>query len=154
MRRKDREISKDEIFEIINKCMVLRIAMISGDKPYIVPMNFGYSYEGDVLELFFHSAFEGKKIDALKNNPYVCFEMDCGHDLITGENACKYSYRYESVIGEGVVTFLDDMDLKKEALNHLMRHQTGKSFEFDDKAANSVLVFKITVSEISGKARR
>lgn len=38
---------------------------------YIVPLNFGYTYEEDVLKLYFHSAGEGRKVDALAADPKV-----------------------------------------------------------------------------------
>ena len=89
MRRKDREVvDQKEIMRIIDKCKVCRIAMQDKAGLYIVPMNFGYTYEDSQLVLFFHSAKEGRKISALKENRNVCFEMDCEHQLITADVAC------------------------------------------------------------------
>ena len=77
--------------------------------------------------------------------------MDCEHRLITGDEACQYSYSFKSIIGNGKVVFIDDVEEKKTALSILMRHQTGKVFSFDDRMVNSVLVFKIIVHEFAGK---
>lgn len=49
---------------------------------YIVPLNFGYTYEEDVLKLYFHSAGEGRKVDALAADPKVAIEMDTDHYLV------------------------------------------------------------------------
>jgi len=114
-------------------------------------MNFGYAYENNQLVLFFHSAKDGRKVRALKENSDVCFEMDCEHRLITGDTACQYSYSFKSIIGNGKVVFIDDAEEKKAALSALMKHQTGKDFSFDDKMIDSVLVFKIIVHEFTGK---
>lgn len=43
MRRKDREVTELEaVKEIIRQCDVLRLGLVDGDYPYIVPMNFGW----------------------------------------------------------------------------------------------------------------
>jgi hypothetical protein len=43
MRRKQQEITdKGIIEEILSKSEVCRIAMMDGDKPYMVPLNYGY----------------------------------------------------------------------------------------------------------------
>jgi nitroimidazol reductase NimA-like FMN-containing flavoprotein (pyridoxamine 5'-phosphate oxidase superfamily) len=65
MRRKDRKITdRAEIEAIIAKAQVCRLAMADKDRPYIVPLSFGYEDN----TLYFHSANTGKKIDILKNN--------------------------------------------------------------------------------------
>jgi len=62
MRRKDREITQPEqIYEIIKKCDVCRIAFFDKDFPYIVPVNFGATFENGVFILYFHGADAGKK---------------------------------------------------------------------------------------------
>ena len=152
MRRKDREVTEiNELMKIIDQCKVCRIAMEDKDGLYIVPMNYGYSYEDNQLVLFFHSAMEGRKITALKDNSDVCIEMDCEHSLITGDEACQYSYSYKSIIGNGEALFIDDVVEKKKAMSILMKHQTRKDFSLDDRMVNSVSVFKIIVHSFTGK---
>lgn len=152
MRRKDREVTEiNELIQIIEKCKVCRIAMQDNDGLYIVPMNFGYTCESNQLVLFFHSAKEGRKINALKENSDVCFEMDCEHSLITADVACRYGYFFKSIVGNGNVVFIDDVEEKKIALSALMKHQTGQDFSFDDRMAGSVSVFKIIVNNYTGK---
>jgi len=152
MRRKDKEVTGiQELIGIIDQCKICRIAMVDGAGPYIVPMNFGYAYDGNQLVLYFHCAKEGRKIDAMKQNPMVCFEMDCEHRLIEGDNACSFAYSFKSVIGSGRAELVDDSEEKKTALSLLMKHQTGREFSFDDKMAASVTVFKIIAQEFAGK---
>jgi len=121
---------------------------------YIVPMNFGYSFDGNQLVLFFHSAKQGRKIDSLKANNEVCFEMDCEHKLLDADTACNYGFYFKSVIGNGQAEFIDDIEEKKSALSVLMKHQTGQDFTFDDKMAGIVTVFKIVASSFTGKDHR
>lgn len=156
MRRKDREVTDyDEIMAIVEQCDVCKLAMIDNDFPYIVPMNFGYSTGDGSLTLYFHGANEGKKIDILKKNPKICFEMDCGHQLIIGETDCSYSMDYESVIGKGMVEFLESIDDKKFAMAQIMKKYSKKDgFFFDEKLLNHITLFKIVASEFAGKRHR
>ena len=72
MRRKDREIEdRAELESIIGAAMVCRLAMSEDDRPYIVPLCFGYK-DGN---LYFHSAEEGKKLEILRVNSSICFEI-------------------------------------------------------------------------------
>ena len=90
MRRSDREIKDfDEIIEVINKCDVCRLAINDGDYPYIVPMNFGLNIEDGKVVLYFHCASEGKKLELLRKNNKVAFEMDCGHEFILNDDKLK-----------------------------------------------------------------
>lgn len=152
MRRKDREVTEvSEKLAIIDQCKVCRIALEDKEGLYIVPMNYGYVYENEELVLYFHSAKEGRKIDAIKENSNAAFEMDCQHGLIAGDTACEYGYRYKSVIGKGTAAFIEDTEEKKKALSAIMKHQTGEDFTFEDRMLNAVAVFKITADNFTGK---
>lgn len=152
MRRKDREVTSiTEKIEIINNCKVIRLAMKDKKGLYIVPLNFGYSYIDDKLTLYFHCAKEGRKLNAIKENSEVAFEMDCEHRLIESDIACSYGFSFKSIIGNGYASTVENIEEKKNALALLMKHQTGKDFIFDDKQANAVTVFKVDVNDFSAK---
>lgn len=154
MRRNDRQVTEWEtIHSVIQKCKVCRLAIITPGSPYIVPMNFGYSYQEDVLTLYFHCADEGRKLDLIRKNPRVGFEMDCDHNLIPGETACGYGYRFSSIVGTGTVSIVEDVREKQNALSLLMQHQTGKDFTFTQKQANSVTVFQVRANSFTCKQR-
>lgn len=155
MRRKDRELTaRDELLHTIQECKVCRIAMIDRAQPYIVPMSFGFEFEGETLHLYFHCANKGRKIDILRQNNSVCFEMDCAHKLVEGSIACQYGFSYASIIGDGKVEFIVNTDKKVHALSEIMHHQTGKSgYAFDDRMVDEVTVFQIVSKQYSGKKR-
>lgn len=154
MRRKDREVTEpSELLEIIDDCMICRVAMQDGQGLYIVPLNFGYEFVDGKLTLYFHSAKEGRKIDILSKAPAVAFEMDCGHQLIESEIACRNGYAYKSIIGNGRASLIENTEEKIKGLSRLMLHQTGKEFEMPTQAADAVAVFKIEAIEYTGKSR-
>lgn len=53
--------------------------------------------------------------------------MDCGHQLMTAEQACSYSCAYRSIMGSGTIRELTEPQEKYEALNAIMRHMTGRN---------------------------
>ncbi|MDR2923004.1 MAG: pyridoxamine 5'-phosphate oxidase family protein [Treponema sp.] len=156
MRRKEREITDiGEKLKIIEQCKICRLGMSDNGQPYIVPLSFGWRFEEGILTLYFHSAHEGKKIGILKNNNRACFEMDTGFALIEAERACGYSCAYASVIGTGLIEFIDSPQEKIIGLNLLMKHQTGKDIEhqYSGEALDGVTVYKMDVLEFSGKKK-
>ncbi len=154
MRRKDREVSsKEEIKSIIDKCKVCHLAMVDKGLPYVVPLNFGYTLEDNLLTLFFHSAKAGRKLDILKENNAVCFEMACEGRLGHIDNPCDSGYYYESVLGFGHVEFVEDISEKCNALALLVKYLSGQDFVFTGKQADGVCVFKVVSTDFTGKRK-
>ena len=154
MRRKDREIAdRQGLLTILQSCAVCRLGLAADNKPYVTPLNFGYTWgEDEPLRLYFHSAREGLKLDMLAQNDLVCFEMDCEHKLIRGENPCDYSFAYASIIGWGRACVITREEEKRQALHKLMEHQAGPgTYAFSAADLDKVTVFCLTAEEISGK---
>lgn len=153
MRRKEREITDpSKIREIISSCRCCRLGLSDNGHVYIVPLNFGYKEEAGRHTFYFHSAKEGRKIDLMSKNPHVGFEMDTNHELKEGTSACSYSAHFQSIIGEGAITFIEDISEKRAALQAIMQHNTGKTdWNFPDKTVEAVCVFKLDVENISCK---
>jgi len=152
MRRKEREITGiDEIEAIILRCAVCRIALADNNIPYIVAMNFGYS-GGDEKKLLFHSADSGKKIDMIRKNNFVCFEMDTDHQLNQGMEACDFNMKYSSVIGWGNISIVKDEEEKREGLNSIMKHYTNQvPSGYRKEAFDRTTVLKLVISTMTGK---
>ena len=153
MRKKHFEVTdQKEILAILDRCMVCRIAMNEGDYPYIVPLNFGYSCEGDEISFYFHSANLGKKIEMLRENGNVGFELDTSHRVVFADKPCDFAMEYESVIGTGQIRFLENEE-KPFALSCIMKqYDKQKEYkEFDPKMIEITAVMKLTVKELSCK---
>lgn len=153
MRRKDREITeKAKIDEIIRACQICRVGFNAEGQVYIVPLNFGYREEGDGRIFYFHGAKEGRKHEIMRLNPHVGFELDTNYELKTGPEACNYSAFYQSVIGTGIVTAIETTEAKRDALQVIMEHVTGRNdWTFPDAHLLNTGVFKLTVQELSCK---
>ena len=154
MTKREREVTDiNEIIKILDESKVLHLGMVDGDEPYVVPMNYGYTLENGKLTIWLHGAKRGRKLDVIRANPKVFFEMECGITPFEGEVACKYGITYASVMGRGVAEIVEDIEIKKSALSLLMKTQTGKDFEFEDKLAEVVSIIRIDVSEFTAKHR-
>ena len=155
MRRKDRQITEIEaIRAILDKAKVLHLAMIDGARPYVVPMNYGYALADGRLTLYLHGANEGRKLDVLQQNDRVAFVLETDVSPVSGgEIPCKYGAAYASVMGEGTAVLLDDPVQKIEALQILMKTQTGREFAFTPAMAESVAVIRVNVDSFTAKAR-
>lgn len=155
MRRKDRQIiDLEAIRAILDKAKVLHLAMIDGDRPYVVPLNYGYTLENGALTLYLHSAREGRKLDVLRQNDRVAFVLETNVSQVSGGDIpCKYGEAYASVMGEGRAVLLTDSAEKMAALSILMKTQTGRTFSFTPEMTDGVAVIRIDVDSFTAKAR-
>lgn len=137
MRRKDREIADIlDIEAVISRCDVCRIAIANDNIPYIVTMNFGY-VGSEKPHLYFHCAPEGKKLDMIKKNNYVCFEMDTDHIIFKGEKGCDWGMRFSSIVGYGRIIFVDEETEKHTGLGNIMNHYGGSGIDsFDEESTD------------------
>ena len=142
-----------QIRDILNKAKVLHLGLCVDNEPYVVPMNYGYIMEGETLVLYLHSAVRGKKLDMIRANPRVFFELDCDRMPFEGEKPCQYGLVYSSVMGRGTARIVEDVEEKIQAMTMLMKTQTGKDFSFNDRLVSIVSVIRIDVTEYTAKHR-
>ena len=143
----------NEIKAILDSAKVLHLGLAVEGEPYVVPMNYGYKMEGEQLTLYLHSAVRGKKLDMLRANSRVFFELDCDLVSFEGTKPCTYGMSYSSLMGRGKAALVEDVEEKMEAMTVLMKTQTGKDFSFDEKLVGMVAVIRIDVSEYTAKHR-
>ena len=153
MRRSDREITDPiKINDIITRCTCCRIGFNDDGEVYIVPLSFGFERTGDAYTLYFHGAAEGRKLDLIQKNPQVGFEMDTNYALHQADTACSYSVRFQSIIGNGVLSIVTAPEEKAHGLSLIMKHATEKDgWDFSEKMLNAVAVFQLRVTQMSCK---
>lgn len=154
MRRTDREITdENRIEEFIAKEQILRIAFYDEGEIYIVPVNYGYLRE-DTYSFYFHGAKAGRKYELAKEKTSVGFEIDGNYRLLEGEEACEFSATFQSVIGTGVLSLVEDAEEKVTGLNAIMRQTTAKKqWQYSDEMLEAVAVFRLDVEKLSCKAK-
>lgn len=155
MRRKDREVTNiEEIENIIRQCKTCHVAMADDGVPYVVPLSYGYKFlANSTLELYFHSALEGKKLDILRKSNKVCFEISCEGELIHADTPCGSGYYFSSVIGYGEAVFIGDTAEKSMLLSAIFKHQLGEDVIFNASQTERVCIYKIVSSDFTGKRK-
>lgn len=148
MRRSDREMASPEpIRSIIARERVVYLAMVDDGRPYVLPLSYGY----DGAALYLHCANAGRKLDILRCNPQVCFAIVSDHELIRGEQPCGWDLHYRSVVGEGTVQFVEDVEEKRRALDALMSQHGGEGGEYPPESLARTTILRIDISALSGK---
>ena len=154
MRRKDREVTDAAALRaIVQACDCCRLGLVDEDGvACIVPLNFGCTEEDGQPVLYFHSAREGHKLTLLRKNPVVGFEMDTGHKLVAGPEACDYTCLYKCVMGKGELTLLTGDADRRHALERVMAHYTGREgWEYMPQYFGHMAMLRLTVREWSCK---
>jgi len=154
MRRSEKEIKdKTVIIDVLNRCHIGRLGTIGkGGYPMVKPLNFTYN-EG---KIYFHTATEGEKIDDIKRESRVCFEVDLPIAYVKAKNnPCEADYLYRSVIIKGRARIIEGMEEKLFALKCLMeKHQPSKAGgygEYTEDKLRKVGIVRIDIEEMRGK---
>jgi uncharacterized protein len=148
MRRSDRQIHDAAAIEdILRRAAVCRLAMSVDGRPYVVPLCFGYREN----VLYFHCASEGAKLDIIRENDRVCFEVDIDCQFVRADEACGWSLKYRSVIGFGRAAIVDDPTARREALDVIMRHYADGPFTYSADAVAKTAIIQVDIESMTGK---
>lgn len=152
MRRSEKEIKdKAVIVDVLHRCHIGRLGTIGKDGyPMVKPLNFAY-HDG---KIYFHTAKQGEKVEDIKRDCRVCFEVDLPIAYVKAKsNPCEADYLYRSVIIKGRAKIIDDMEEKLYALKCLMeKHQPGGGYgEYTKEKLDKVGIVRIDIEEMRGK---
>ena len=153
MRRKDLAVTdparSDEIIASCDRC---RLAFADGTHPYIVPLSFGYARREEAQLFYFHGAAVGRKVDLIRRLGYAGFELDRDGTIHPSDQACDFSVRYQSVIGEGEIAEVTDPAEKAQVLQIIMKQYSGREdWEFPETVLAKTGVFRLVVKELSAR---
>ena len=156
MRHADREIRDREIIKaILDMCDVINVGFFDDEYPYVLPLNFGYEYEDDLI-FYMHHAAEGYKNKLIEGNPKVCVTTHKFIDHIYNDyDNSGHDYRCVMAFGEIEIISKESPEYRTawEALCRCNGRTIPTSvFRPDFK----VLVTKITCrpENVIGKAQR
>lgn len=148
MRRKEKMMNHEAIMSLVKRENVLRLGLSLDNQPYIVPLNYGFADNS----FYIHCALEGKKLDYLKANNKVCIEIEGQSSLVTGDEACQYTMKFESVMGFGKAYILTGQEEVKKGLDVLMAQFSDQTFTYHEKAMSKVAIIRIDIESLTGKA--
>lgn len=151
-RTKTHLLTKEQIDDLFKRAEVGRLGTFSSNGfPYVLPMHFVYVDN----KIYMHGLPKGKKIDNIKFNSNVCFEVDEMLSLLYEgvENPCDVNTEFNSIIVEGKASLVSDFDEKKMALSSIVTkftpHLVDK--ELPSKMINGTAVIKIDILECVGR---
>ena len=149
MRKPKMQITERSALEdILRRGKVLRLAMCREGRPYLVPLNYGYAGG----RIYLHTGHQGLKMDFLRANPRVCFEVSVDVELIPAELACKWSCHYRSIVGHGLASVVQDPDERRLGLLAVTAQYAGDGpHQLAPEAMARACVLRIDIEEMTGK---
>jgi len=149
--------SKEKVIEFLSSQQTGRISSIDENGfPQIIPMNFVFINDA----VYMHSHIRGEKLDNIKRNQKVGFEVDKNLEFLPSYfsdpiDASLADTLYISVIIKGNATIVSDKEEKTIALNGLMeKYQPEGGYEPikpDMDVLKGVAVIKIIPESLRGK---
>ncbi len=156
MRQKRREVTDRAIIcAMLDGMEVLYLGMNDGGAPYVVPLNFGYTFDGDLV-FYFHCAKEGHKLDCLARDPRVCATA-ASYVSYAGGSVRGHLHDYRSVIARGVAQQIDparERDAFYRAMACILLHNRRDGAQADTPLMEHVQLWRVVcrAQDVTAKA--
>lgn len=147
--RKDVTQDKSVISDILDRAEVVWLALSDKDGPYCVPVNFAL----DDDTLYIHSGMKGRKAACLDSGAPLAFSAAVDIELRTSdENACKWGYRFRSIMGGGTPRALDGDD-RMRALDRITRKYAGRELPYNEQVLGITAVYAIDITSATARIK-
>ena len=148
MRRKRQQLTQEESIAILQKATAGTLALLGDDGyPYAVPISYVYN-EG---KLYFHSALNGHKVDAIRKYDKASFCV-IEQDDVQPE---KYTTFFRSVIAFGRIHIVEDEKEKLEIVRMLGNRYNPNQDDALQKEIESglsrLLAIRFDIEHLTGK---
>ena len=148
MRRKRQQLSEEESVAILKKATAGTLALLGdNDYPYAVPLSYVYQ-EG---RIYFHSALDGHKVDAIRKCDKASFCV-IEQDDVQPE---KYTTFFRSVIAFGRIHIIEDEYEKLETARMLGNRYNPNHDEALQKeiegSLSRMLMIRFDIEHLTGK---
>ncbi len=141
-------MTDDQVNSILLSQAFGRLACADGNMPYIVPIT--YAYDGNYI---YGQTNEGAKLDIMRKNPSVCFEVDRMTDMKNWKSVIVYG-TFEELEGDAAEQarskfFGSLFPLTTRSKIHPFQHETV--YEPDDTTRIKKVMFRIKIEKITGR---
>ncbi len=142
------QLDENQIEKLLHKQVIGRIGCHANDITYIVPICYAYNNN-----CIYARSNDGLKIDLMRQNPKVCFEVENIKDLAN----------WRTVVLWGAFEEISEAEERRNALDILLKRQlpivTGEMARFtpnwpfqpDDINEVSGIVYKIKIEKKTGR---
>ena len=154
MRQQKRQVTdKATICAMLDEMDTINLGMYDEPFPYVVPLNFGYEWN-DELIFYFHCAHEGHKLDLLNRNPRVCVTAS-RFISYAGASVKGHLHDYRSVIARGVAQRIEqDSDEFIHAHEKLLEHNLRDPSQVHTTAMRFIELWRVVCKneDVTAKA--
>ena len=126
-----RALSQDEMERFVKQHYYVRLGLCLENEPYVVPVAYGYE-QG---KIYFHSARRGKKLDFIRKNDRVCFQVD------------EWQKGWASVICYGTASLSEDVEAKKKCFETMIGQELSEEHLQNVKSCIGI----IQIEEMTGR---
>lgn len=154
MLRKEREMDEADVVRFLLEAKIGRLGISQNNEPYVVPVLFVYDLETEAI--YVHSSKKGRKIEMIRKNPKVCFEIDEMSNIIIGKSPCNCKVIYRSVIVFGEASFIDNSLEKTKVLNTFMRKYANETnrIPVTSEMTNNTQIIMVKIISKTGKENK
>ena len=142
------ELNKQEIQNILLSQVLGRLACVDGKQPYIVPVT--YTYDGKYI---YGQTNAGTKLNILRKNPNVCFEVDVLTDMMNWQSVIVFG-KFEELQGDEAKEARDILFNRVFTLmtsRTLHKHEHEITAEPEEDTRERYIMYRILISEITGR---
>jgi len=142
------DLDKTQIQNLLTSQVVGRLACVEGNQPYVVPVT--YTYDGEYI---YSQSNEGKKLNILRKNPHVCFEVERMTSLNNWQCILAFG-EFEELDGKKAV---EARKLLFDRVFSLMTSSTIHPYEHevtarpDDSSRVKYVMYRIKIEKLSGR---
>ena len=146
-----------DVSGILHRTRIAYLA-VSGEEPYVVPINYVYDDTEDSEgwgSTPFHSG-AGKKSQAIEQDPRVCLLVLAETAFEPGPGPCDDAFSYRSVLVEGRAHLLTYPAERTHALRMIVAKYDPRAVgkPFNERALQQTLIYSVAVDAVSFKQRR
>lgn len=151
-RMKSHQLTMEQINQLLQESKTGTLATVgSNNNPYVTPIH--YIYKNGCI--YFHGLPKGQKIDNIKSNPLVSFNVYNMFGLLLDENGkpCDTNTEYQSVIVQGSAEMVCDIEAKREILDAIVAKYTPQytGVQLPDNMVKGTAVIELKITELTGK---
>lgn len=151
-RMKTHQLTDKEIKRLLLDCPTGTLATVNSDgTPYNVPVHYVFAHN----VVYIHGLPAGQKIENLKRNPNICFNVYEMRGLLIDreEKPCDTNTAYASVVIQGTAQLVEDMNEKETALSAIIHKYTPhlREKEIPVNMLKGTAVIKLSACEMTGK---
>jgi nitroimidazol reductase NimA-like FMN-containing flavoprotein (pyridoxamine 5'-phosphate oxidase superfamily) len=142
------QLNNTQINNILSSQALGRLACAKGKQPYVVPVT--YAYDGEYI---YGQSNEGLKLEILRKNPKVCFEVDLMIDMRNWKSVIVYG-KFEELKDKEAekareILFGNVFPLMTSSTIHSHEHEVKEKVDDNTRVKN--VMYRIKIKKVTGR---